>query len=273
MLSEWHYCQRNYRGFTIYFILACAENLEIPYFLTQWNTLWVSSGSPGSDLRSRSLYKTRISTNTYLMSEYAELFVEILNQYNWTSITVIIDSSSPPFHFTLASTFLNIVKYEKHIVSIVRNIETKAGSFTGFQPILDNVRATSRVVLYFGGEPGLQDFLPYILILSSYMTVFAIAEVINDTIALGKRPDWSGVALAKRLSNRTFNDDFGHSMYLDSEGQRRSDFVVSFFNANGSREVSTVQPPFCNGNFVGKHLLLLLYVHSRCCTNSAKQEF
>ncbi|XP_055333957.1 atrial natriuretic peptide receptor 1-like [Paramacrobiotus metropolitanus] len=241
------------------------------------------------------------------MGEFVHLYLEILNKYNWTTITVINDITSPPFHSQFASTFLNLVKSQKHIVSIVRNIRTKSPDFTGFQPILERVRATSRVVMYFGGEPALRNFLvyileennlfppltwragdandsmlfeayksvlivnpsqvienasvkmqlgkeflrrsehdynytyplvrqPYVLILSSYMTVFALAEMINNTLASDEKADWRGVALAKRLSNQTFTDDFGHSMYIDSKGQRLSDFVVSFINANGSRE-------------------------------------
>ncbi|XP_055355070.1 atrial natriuretic peptide receptor 1-like [Paramacrobiotus metropolitanus] len=40
----------------------------------------------------------------------------------------------------------------------------------------------------------------------------------------------------QRLRNRTFADNFGNTMYIDSDGQRRTDFTVSLFNANGSRE-------------------------------------
>ncbi|XP_055333862.1 atrial natriuretic peptide receptor 1-like [Paramacrobiotus metropolitanus] len=319
MISEWHYRERNDRDLTIYIVPSCADDTEMPYFHTQWDTLWISTVSAGPKIRRRDLYPTWISTNFFLVSECAELFLEILNKYNWTSIAVIIDNSPPPFYFILATTFLNIVKSQKHIVSIVRNIETKAGS-TGFRSILESIRTISRVVLYFGAEPALWDFLwtaymlnmtngeyvyllvennmfrpiswqnsdrndsvllqafhsvlivnpsensenvgtkmqlgkeflrrteqdynftypisnqPYALIVGSYMTVFALAEAINDTITSGDRANCSGVALARLLLNRTFTDDFGNSMYIDSEGQRRTDFTVSFFNANGSRE-------------------------------------
>ncbi|XP_055334073.1 atrial natriuretic peptide receptor 1-like [Paramacrobiotus metropolitanus] len=75
---------------------------------------------------------------------------------------------------------------------------------------------------------------PYVLIASGYTSVFALAQVINDT--LSTKAEWSGAALAQRFLNQTFSDDFGNSMYIDSEGQRRTDYTVSYINANGSRE-------------------------------------
>ncbi|XP_055334069.1 atrial natriuretic peptide receptor 2-like [Paramacrobiotus metropolitanus] len=319
MLSEWHYRKRDDRDLTIYIIPACVEETDIPYFHTQWNTLWISTVSAGSKVRYRNLYPTWISTNYYLMSECAGLLLEILIKYNWTTTTAIIDNSSSPFYFTLASIFFATVASQKHVTSVVRTIEAKPG-FNGFRSLLEGIRATSRVVLYFGSGPALRDFLltaysldmtngeyvyvlienspnrpinwqignandlallqafqsvlmvhptdntknsstkmqlatefqrrtmqdfnftyqlsqqPYDLILGNYMTVFALAKIINDTIASGKTADWSGTALARRLLNQTFSDDIGNSMYIDNEGQRRTDFIVSYFSTNGTRK-------------------------------------
>ncbi|XP_055333797.1 atrial natriuretic peptide receptor 1-like [Paramacrobiotus metropolitanus] len=321
-LAQWHYEERNEHDLTIYLSPEYTGTLEMIYLQAQWNTLLIATENASPKKRKQFLYgqPTWISTNCFHLLEYAELYINILNKYNWTSITVVIDEGSPPFYSELGSMVLALLQVQKRVTYAIRYIDTKIDAgFGEFAPLLKKIRASSRILLYFGGGSALREFLhttyllnmtngeyvyilveinpflpsrwqnidnkdqavlqslqsvlilhpsentqndlakmqlgkhflrrterdfnyiyplstqPYILIASAYTTVFALAEVINDTLVKNKRPDWSGSVLAHLLTNRTFRDDVGNTMYIDSDGQRRTDITVSFFDTNGNR--------------------------------------
>ncbi|XP_055330538.1 receptor-type guanylate cyclase gcy-17-like [Paramacrobiotus metropolitanus] len=72
-------------------------------------------------------------------------------------------------------------------------------------------------------------------LVSSYWAVVATASLINESLSRTDRTDFqNGRALARLFLNHTYDDQYG-SLYVDSTGQRRTDFVVTYFTTLGIR--------------------------------------
>ncbi|XP_055333873.1 uncharacterized protein LOC129585274 [Paramacrobiotus metropolitanus] len=159
MTAEWYYRKKNENNLLASIVLGCGD-AEMARLYTQWDILWLSTAGAPIASNQHVSYPTGLNTNYFVVSQCAELFIDILNKYNWTSVTVVTDPSSPPFYAVLMSVFLVNLKGQRHITHSVREINAKLGRpFGGFGSILDDIRASSRVVIYFGIGKILREFL------------------------------------------------------------------------------------------------------------------
>ncbi|XP_055353998.1 atrial natriuretic peptide receptor 1-like [Paramacrobiotus metropolitanus] len=72
-----------------------------------------------------------------------------------------------------------------------------------------------------------------------YNFTYSLADqALNDSLSAGENPaDLTGITLVKYMLNRTFTDDNGGgTIYVDGNGQRRADFIISYFTSGGSRQ-------------------------------------
>ncbi|XP_055354864.1 atrial natriuretic peptide receptor 1-like [Paramacrobiotus metropolitanus] len=290
--------------------------------MSQWNMLWISTQSTSRQIRDRQANPSWIAVTHFAPSQCSEFYIDLFKRYNWTTIFVLIDKGSPPVYPIIASNLLDDLKQNRIVTPIVREIPTKPGaSFGQFGPILEDIRKISRVVLFFGHNAFLREFLitaanmgmtngeyvyivvesmrnkilgrlnwkyddandekalqafqsllivhqknvdmgtdlrlgpefirrsfldynftyslqdqPFLPIVDSYLAFPTIATVLNDSIREGHIRDLGdGRALARRFLNRTFTNEYG-TFYIDENGQRRTDFVVSYFLSSGVRE-------------------------------------
>ncbi|XP_055350723.1 atrial natriuretic peptide receptor 1-like [Paramacrobiotus metropolitanus] len=270
LLGEWQYRMRKMDDFTVYIIPACVEATEIPYLQAQWDTLWISSVSASAQIRHRDLYPTWISTNYISLLQLSELYVELLNKYAWTSVTLVIDTVSPPFFFTFAESLLAELKENRNFSTTVYKTSTNSpGRFTS---ILEDIQQISRVVLFFGHARFLRDFMitasqmhmtdgNYVA-LQAFQSLLVLhprdvdespdpnlgAEFIrrsqlkyNFTYTLAaqgrQKPQLTGSSVVKYLVNRTFTDgSAAGSIYIDKNGQSRRDLAVSYYTPSGHRK-------------------------------------
>ncbi|XP_055334079.1 atrial natriuretic peptide receptor 1-like [Paramacrobiotus metropolitanus] len=72
-------------------------------------------------------------------------------------------------------------------------------------------------------------------LISSYRAITATAAFLNESLSGVDDLDYQdGRALARMFLNRTYTDEYG-SLYIDNTGQRRTDFVVTYFDSFGIR--------------------------------------
>ncbi|XP_055350045.1 uncharacterized protein LOC129596724 [Paramacrobiotus metropolitanus] len=158
-----YYRQPNERDVLVSILPGCEIGgaVELARLCTQWDALWISMvGSSPITRSQRWQYPTGIFTAYYRMPDAAELFTQLLNKFNWTSVNIIIDNSSPAFYAELGALVVTHLKDERHIRYTVWTIYAQSGlPFADFPSILEKIRATSRVVLYFGLGPTLREFL------------------------------------------------------------------------------------------------------------------
>ncbi|XP_055344667.1 atrial natriuretic peptide receptor 1-like [Paramacrobiotus metropolitanus] len=66
-------------------------------------------------------------------------------------------------------------------------------------------------------------------------TEWIYCKFINESLSRGEEVNYQdGKALARLFLNRSYSDEYG-KMYIDNTGQRRTDFVVTYFNSTGIR--------------------------------------
>ncbi|XP_055354002.1 atrial natriuretic peptide receptor 1-like [Paramacrobiotus metropolitanus] len=75
-------------------------------------------------------------------------------------------------------------------------------------------------------------------VVDTYLALPSLSQALNDSLSVGENPaNLTGSMLVKYMLNRTFTDDNGGgTIYIDSNGVRRSDFTISYFTSSGNRE-------------------------------------
>ncbi|XP_055330539.1 receptor-type guanylate cyclase gcy-28-like [Paramacrobiotus metropolitanus] len=323
LATEWHYTKRRDSETTIYLISGGVDATEIPQYMREWNTLWISSLAVGSQISDRVRNPTWIAVNDFSTAQCAQLYIDIMHKFRWTTVYLIVDPKEPSVFGVVAGLLLKELARYSRIQYFVQRITTKSPSvaYGGFESILRDVAAVSRVVLFFGhavflrelmvtaervgmtngeyvymaletmhNKPILGDFnwqynddndqvafrayqslllvqpknidapsnvqmgmefirrsardynLTYNIadqnfpnLISGYWSVVATAALINESLSQVDAMDYQdGRDLARLFLNHTYTDEYG-SLYVDSTGQRRTDFVVTYFTPLGIR--------------------------------------
>ncbi|XP_055355071.1 uncharacterized protein LOC129600540 [Paramacrobiotus metropolitanus] len=161
--ADIYYRQRKERDALVSILPGCEIGgaVELARLCTQWDALWISMAGASPITGSQRLqYPTGIITSYFRMSDAGELFIQLLLKFNWTSVNVIIDNSSPAFYADVGALVVIHLKNERRIRFTVWTLSAQSTSpFADFPSILEKIRATSRVVLYFGNGPALREFL------------------------------------------------------------------------------------------------------------------
>ncbi|XP_055330542.1 receptor-type guanylate cyclase gcy-7-like [Paramacrobiotus metropolitanus] len=163
LAAEWHYTKRKEGDITIYIISGVVEAVEIPHFMRQWNTLWISTLSVTPQITDRVMNPAWIAVNDFSTTQCARLYIEILTKYRWTTVYVIIDPGDPSVFMSIAAVLLKELGKQSSIRYIVQRIKTKGGgsgvAYGAFESVLKDVAVVSRVVIFFGHAFFLRELL------------------------------------------------------------------------------------------------------------------
>ncbi|XP_055330537.1 atrial natriuretic peptide receptor 1-like [Paramacrobiotus metropolitanus] len=267
---------------------------EIPHFMRQWNTLWISALSVSSQISDRVMNPTWIAVNDFSTAQCAHLYIEILTKFRWTTIYMVIDPGDPIVFGFIATMLLKELAKQSTFRYYVQRISTKGArvAYGGFESVLKDVAAVSRGTMitaermgmtngeyvYMGLEtmrnkpligdfnwqyhddndqvafrayqsllliqpqnidtpPNMQMGMEFIRRSTrDYNLTYNISDqLINESLSRVDGIDYQdGKALARLFLNHTYTDEYG-SLYVDSTGQRRTDFVVTYFTGLGIR--------------------------------------
>ncbi|XP_055353984.1 atrial natriuretic peptide receptor 1-like [Paramacrobiotus metropolitanus] len=77
----------------------------------------------------------------------------------------------------------------------------------------------------------------YNSLVEAYLAITSLSQALNNSLSAGENPaNLTGSTLVKYMLDRTFTDDNGGgTIYIDSNGLRRSDFVIAYFTPSGNR--------------------------------------
>ncbi|OWA50488.1 Sodium-dependent proline transporter [Hypsibius exemplaris] len=163
-MAQWYYRERLPNATSVLIAPGCGEYLPLNALARWWNLLYLTTTSGDRIARNRNLAPTWIPATYPAPADYAEFYHQLLLSYNWTTITIIVDSSGPRFlintHKVISGTLAAANDLQVTLREYASSQLTLPGSFdakVGF--MLSTLKPSCRVILFFGHSDSLRRLL------------------------------------------------------------------------------------------------------------------
>ncbi|OQV26220.1 hypothetical protein BV898_00339 [Hypsibius exemplaris] len=163
LLAKWYYLDRRPRAMPIILLGGgCQESEYANQLANAWNVLFITTTSTDETIRRKSRTPTWVTTSA-LSLDYGNLFKQLLQRYQWSSLAVIVDPYS-----------ININQSRSIAGQIQRRLQADgfkvlARDFASLEDpisreLLAVIRGSCRVVIYCGGARSLRNLLVYLAV-------------------------------------------------------------------------------------------------------------
>ncbi|OQV26219.1 hypothetical protein BV898_00338 [Hypsibius exemplaris] len=157
LLAKWYYLDRRPRAIPIILLGGGCQEAEYANQLANaWNVLYITTASVDATIRRKSQTPTWVTTSAISL-DYGNLFKQLLQRYQWSSLAVIVDPYS-----------ININQSRNIAGQIQRRLQADgfkvlARDFASLEDpisreLLAVIRESCRVVIYCGGARSLRNF-------------------------------------------------------------------------------------------------------------------
>ncbi|XP_055348086.1 atrial natriuretic peptide receptor 1-like [Paramacrobiotus metropolitanus] len=148
IVGRWYY-NLNRTKDAVYVLIApaCLEDSTVNYMAANWDLLLISTVSASYKIRDRERNPTWISTAYVSSSQYGEFYDQLLAQYHWTSVVILVDVAGLPSQLSLAYSVQRIIEQTPGRLVVRQNVSSRRG--IDFERELMEFSWRSRIMLVF----------------------------------------------------------------------------------------------------------------------------